>query len=275
MSGRRLAARPASSAAAGITDTASPATAGLLAPSLDQQQHQQERARRQRGRDQQQRQVRRHVRALAGIRRRITRCAAAARRPGERERGRDRERDRHLHDEDRLPRERAGQDAADRRADRRPGHARGAPERDRALLGVLLAPPAARARRSRPPRRPSACRQRFATRASSEGAAAHSAEANAKTTKPPPSATPLPPPRPARRRHRGERQHEVERGQHPRDLGHLGVELAQDVRQPERHHRRVREHQADGGGKRGASHFSRRERRRSFSTRPPVWHDGQ
>ena len=64
-------------------------------------------------------------------------------------------------------------------------------------------------------------------------------------------------PRPAprrgvRRRHRGEREHEVERDQHPGDRRDRDVELAVDVGQREDDHRGVGEHHAHRRAERDA-----------------------
>ena len=50
----------------------------------------------------------------------------------------------------------------------------------------------------------------------------------------------------ARRRNRHQREHEVERDQNPRDLPNLSPEVAQDLRQRQRHHARVAKHHGDG-----------------------------
>ena len=162
------------------------------------------------------------------------------------ERGRHREHgERHLHDEDRLPRDRLREQAARDRTGRRADHAGGDPDRDAAAFAVLLHQELEAAQQ----------RQRAAERLHAPGCdelvdrargraprrgAGEDRDADGRED-------PRLRPREGQRRGHGHQpQHEVERDQHPRDLRDGRVQVPQDVRQRERHHRGVREHQRHG-----------------------------
>ena len=163
-----------------------------------------------------------------------------------------------------------------RRADRRAGDAGRSPERDRARserssatscssAAVTITAP------------PSACRQRFAISASSDGRRGAQRRTRRANTDQPGAQ------REAASRRRDQRAAGTAASASTRlnavsthaTSETCGVELAQDVRQAEGDHRGVGQHEADGRGQRRGPHFSRRDRRRSFRTRPPVWQAGQ
>ena len=164
-----------------------------------------------------------------------------------RERGRDRQyRDGHLHHEDRLPGEGLGEQPADDRSGRRTDHTRRDPaERPRAARRSPR-PAAPGSRRVRTHRRAPA-RSEPRSACPSTRLSAHTAEAPANTAIPTAhSGAGSRPPYSQCGRDDHEREHEVERDQHPRHLGDRSAQVLQDLGQRERDDRRVGEHERHG-----------------------------
>ena len=232
---RRRASGRAASAATGHDGHGQRRRCRRAVPALDQEQDEEEQRRRERGRQQSEGEV--------GTQRRTMSVRCGREYGGHGERGWDRHhRDRHLHHEDRLPREGLGQQPTDHRSARRADHACGHPRSDAAPLAVLGDQELEAADQGR---RPAECLEatgreqyldRRCRRTPRGGACEHR---DTDGTEDPRS-------RPREQqghRHRDEPQHEIERDQHPGDLGDRGVQVAQDVGQGERHDRGVRQHQ--------------------------------
>ena len=101
---------------------------------------------------------------------------------------------------------------------------------------------------------PSAWTHRAPTSTSNDGASPHASDANAKTTTPDDERLARPPPRDVGRGHGDDREHEIERGQHPRDGRDRDVELAEDLRQRERHDGRIRKGEPDAESEQRRAH---------------------
>ena len=185
-----------------------------------------------------------------GVRRDLRRGAYA-------ERGRHRQhRERHLHDEDRLPRERLGEQAARERAGRRTDDSGRHPRRDAPALAALgdqqLQAPDQRERATERLHAPGHDQRldRRRDRTPRRGAGEHRDADSREDPR-------LRPGEAHRGGHGTQPQHEVERDQHPGDLPDRGIEVPEDVGQRERDHRGVREHERDGHGEQrshGATH---------------------
>ena len=218
---------------------------GRLTPAVDQEQHDQEERSGQCRREQQEREVRPERRTVA--------VGHVHRRGPDRQRGRHGEhRDRHLHDEDRLPGEGCGEQPADHRAGRRTHHPRRHPGRDAApLVGRRDEQLEAAHERERPadPLQAAGADQhlhRPAERAQRRGTGEQRDPRRGERRR---VATLVRP----RGRHDGDREHQVERDEHPRHLGDGAVQLLQDVGQRERDDRGVGEHERDSQREQGHS----------------------
>ena len=153
--------------------------------------------------------------------------------------------ERHLEQEDRLPGDELGQQAADAWAERRPERARGGPDRRGPALG---ADPGGqqlerRADAGRAPRRLHAAGGEQEPRSSRRARRRGSRARTRSSRRPPPG------PRPSAGRACAagtavDRQNEVEADQHPGDRGDRDVELAVDVGERENDDRRVGEHES-------------------------------
>ncbi len=155
-------------------------------------------------------------------------------------------RDRHLDQEDRLPGDQLGEQAADCWSQRRPGRPGGRPEGRGSALG------ADRGRQQLQHRghRQGAAERLHATSRdqSAELVRDGAGETGAGEDREPDrgGAAGADTTREERRRHRGKRHHQVEGDEDPADAGDTGVELAVNIRQGEDDDRGVGQDQPDG-----------------------------
>ena len=244
-------------------------------PAVDEEQDDEEERGDEAARDEEQRGVR-------GDRRPPGRRRAPADALTPRSREQQHERERHLREEDRLPAEELREDPAGGRPERRAEHAGGDPDAERALVAALDLREEVE-RRVTISAAPTACTQRAPTSTSNDGASPHASDAPANTSDADDERLPRPPPRDVRGRHRDEREHEVERREHPRDRGDRDVELAEDLRERERDDRGVGEREPDAepeqrcasrrahavSRKRVGEHLDQRDRRPRDPPRAP------
>ena len=161
------------------------------------------------------------------------------------------DRDRRLEEEDRLPGDELGEQAADRRAESSPGGAGGRPDRDGAALGADRGRQQLQDRgdRQRASQRLHAAggdqRAQLGREPAGEAGAGKDGQADRRR------AAGADAPRQVRGRNRGQGHHQVEGDEHPGHAGDAGVEVAVDPRQRQDDDRGVGEDEGDGDRERG------------------------